>query len=185
MASKKASESVPVSAAMIAVLSAGEVSGPVATMTLSQSAGGNPATSARAIETSGCASRRAVTSSEKATRSTASAPPAGSLCLSAADMISELQRRISSCSRPTALFSQSSERNEFEQTSSARPEVECASVPRTGRISCSTTGTPASAACQAASEPARPPPMMWIVLELCILGPYGKISRRLNVPIPW
>ena len=33
-------------------------------------------------------------------------------------------------------------------------------VPRTGRISCRMTGTPASAACHAASEPARPPPMM-------------------------
>ena len=30
---------------------------------------------------------------------------------------------------------------------------------RTGRISCSTTGTPAWAICQAASDPARPPPM--------------------------
>ena len=33
---------------------------------------------------------------------------------------------------------------------------------RMGRISCSTTGTPRAAICQAASEPARPPPMMWI-----------------------
>ena len=30
---------------------------------------------------------------------------------------------------------------------------------RTGRISCRTTGTPRLAICQAASEPARPPPM--------------------------
>ena len=35
-----------------------------------------------------------------------------------------------------------------------------ASVPRTPRISCTMTVAPASAACQAASEPARPPPMM-------------------------
>jgi hypothetical protein len=31
-----------------------------------------------------------------------------------------------------------------------------------GRISCRTTGTPISAACQAASLPARPPPMTWM-----------------------
>ena len=38
----------------------------------------------------------------------------------------------------------------MEQTSSASPSVLCASVPRTGRISCSTTGTPAA-------RSARPP----------------------------
>ena len=32
----------------------------------------------------------------------------------------------------------------------------------TGRISCSTTGTPASATCQAASDPASPPPTIWM-----------------------
>ena len=41
------------------------------------------------------------------------------------------------------------------------PSVLCAAVARSGRISCSTTGTPACASCQAASEPARPPPMTW------------------------
>ncbi len=56
--------------------------------------------------------------------------------------------------------SASSERKELEQTSSARPSVLCASVPRTPRISCRTTGTPGWAICQAASEPARPPPTM-------------------------
>ena len=85
-------------------------------------------------------------------------------------MISEPASRISACSRPTALVSASSERKELEQTSSARPSVLCASVPRTGRISCSTTGTPACAACHAASEPARPPPMMWMGLLLMSAG---------------
>ena len=42
----------------------------------------------------------------------------------------EPSRRISSCSRPTALVSRSSERNELEHTSSARPSVRCASVAR-------------------------------------------------------
>ena len=48
MASKKASESSPVSARS-ASASAGEVSGPVAMMTLSHSSGGRPAISSRAI----------------------------------------------------------------------------------------------------------------------------------------
>ena len=47
-------------------------------------------------------------------------------------MMSEPARRISSCSRPTALVAASSERKELEQTSSARPSVLCASVPRIG-----------------------------------------------------
>src|SRR3546814_8081775 len=49
--------------------------------------------------------------------------PAGSLVVSPAAMTSEPRRRISSCSRPTALFSASSLRKELEQTSSARPSV--------------------------------------------------------------
>jgi len=59
------------------------------------------------------------------------------------------------------LLCASSERNEFEQTSSASPCVLWASVMRCGRISCTITGTPAWAICHAASEPARPPPMTW------------------------
>jgi hypothetical protein len=42
------------------------------------------------------------------------------------------------------------------------PSVLCASVPRTPRISCRMTGTPALAICQAASEPASPPPTTWM-----------------------
>src|SRR5262249_34505894 len=59
----------------------------------------------------------------------------------------------------TALCSLSSERKEFEQTSSARAAVLWAAVVHSGRISCSTTGTPRAAICQAASDPASPPPM--------------------------
>src|SRR6266478_5030580 len=73
-------------------------------------------------------------------------------------MISESSRRISACSKPTALLAASSERNELEQTSSARPSVRWASVIRRGRISCRITRTPVLATCQAASEPARPAP---------------------------
>ena len=150
--------------------SEGAVSGPVAMIAWSQSAGGSPATSSRAIVISGCASSLAVTAAEKPSRSTASAPPAGTWLASPDAMISEPASRISACSSPTALFSASSERKELEQTSSARLSVLCASVPRTGRISCRMTGTPASAACQAASEPARPPPTMWIGFMFMAVG---------------
>ena len=70
----------------MASASAGEVSGPVATMTLDQSAGGRPATSARSMVTRGWASRRAVISAEKGTRSMASALPAGTAWRSAVAM---------------------------------------------------------------------------------------------------
>src|SRR3981081_783132 len=73
-------------------------------------------------------------------------------------MISDPSRRISACSSPTALLAASSERNELEHTSSASPSVRCASVIRSGRISCRTTATPDLATCQAASEPASPAP---------------------------
>ena len=116
-------------------------------------------TSPRSMLTSGSASRVRVTSPAKISRSTASAEPAGTLAPSAARITSEPMVRISWCSRPTALVSTSSERRELEQTSSARPSVAWASVARTGRISCSTTRWPARAICQAASEPARPPPI--------------------------
>jgi len=158
MASKKARLSSPVSSST-ALDSAGEVRGPVDTITVSQSAGGRPATSPSTTRTFGWPRSAAVTRSEKATRSTARAPPAGTWAASPEAMISELQRRISACSRPTALCSQSSDRNELEQTSSAKPPVWCAGVGVVGRISCSTTWTPASASCQAASDPASPAPI--------------------------
>ena len=60
----------------MAAASAGEVSGPVATMTLSHSGGGS-AISSRTISISGCASSASVMAAEKPSRSTASAPPAG------------------------------------------------------------------------------------------------------------
>src|SRR5471032_707207 len=166
MASKKASDSSPVTLPM-ASASAGEVRGPVARMTLSQSSGGRPATSSRRSSTSGWASNASCTAAEKPCRSTASAPPAGSLWASAAFMISEPARRISSWITPTALLAASSERKELEHTSSARFSVRCASVPRTGRISCSVTGTPAEASCHAASLPASPPPTIWTGRKFC------------------
>ncbi len=161
MASKKASALSSVSARM-ASAKLGEVSGPVAMMTDPQSAGGRPAISPRSILISGWASMRAVTAALNGSRSMASAPPAGTAWASAMAMIRPRACRISQCRRPTAFCSSSSERKELEQTSSARPSVRCAKVATCGRISWRMTGTPASAACQAASDPARPPPMTWM-----------------------
>ena len=94
MASKKASSVSPVSA-RIASASAGEVRGPVATITDDQFWGGRPATSSRRMVTSGCASSAAVTAAEKPSRSTASAPPAGTWFASPFAMTSEPKARIS------------------------------------------------------------------------------------------
>ena len=130
-------------------------------MTLSHSAGGRPSTSLRSMVTSGCSTRALVTASEKRV-AVDSERAAGRQLLSRRRLAARAShaRRISSCRSPTALFSQSSDLNELEHTSSARPSVLWASVIRTGRISCTTTGTRGAAICQAASDPASPPPMM-------------------------
>ena len=91
MASKKARASWPVSAAM-ASASFDPVSGPVA-MIAGRS--GSVSTRSRLIAMLGWPSIAAVTSAAKASRSTASAEPAGTRCLSAARMISEPSARIS------------------------------------------------------------------------------------------
>ena len=135
------------------------VSGPVAMMTLPHSAGG-AATSSRRTSISGSVRIAAVTPAAKALRSTASADPAGTRAASASRRISEPSDRISAWISPTALWSGSSERKLFEQTSSASASLWCASVRCGPRISWRTTGTPARAHCHAASDPARPPPMM-------------------------
>ena len=69
--------------AAIASASAGEVSGPVATMALSQSSGGRPATSLARDRDQRMATIAASTASENPSRSTASAPPAGTCAASA------------------------------------------------------------------------------------------------------
>src|SRR3984885_6468630 len=161
MASKKASAPSPVKW-LIASAKAGEVRGPVATITLSQSSGGRPAISLRSRAIRGWLRSAASTACEKPSRSAASAPPSGAWCASAPGRTIEPRARISRCRIPTALVEASSDRKEFEQTSSARWGVRCAAVARIGRISCRTTGTPEFAACHEASEPASPPPMMWI-----------------------
>ena len=157
MASKKARAPAPVTSAM-AWPSAGEVSGPVAKIQWPSS--GRPVTSPATTLMRGWARRRAVMAAAKGSRSTASAPPAGRRCASAIAITRPPAARISQCSRPTAFELSSSDRNEFEQTISAKLPVRCAKVPVSGRISCRITSTPASAACQAASLPAMPAPTM-------------------------
>src|SRR5260370_35530306 len=93
-------------------------------------------------------------------------------------MIREPSRRISACSKPTALLAASSERNELEHTSSARPSVRWASVIRPGRISCRMTGAPDLATCQAASEPARPAPTIFTVSEVVLVPVMGTEVAR-------
>ena len=101
MASKKASAVSPVREHS-APASAGVVSGPVAMMTLSHSAGGSRISSRR-MSMSGSLSSATVIAAAKPSRSTASAPPAGSLWASAVCSTSEPSRRISAWRRPIAL----------------------------------------------------------------------------------
>jgi len=68
-------------------------------------------------------------------------------------MISEPSRRISACSKPTALLAASSERNEIGADEFGEAVGAMRLGHPSGRISCSTTGMPALATCQAASEP--------------------------------
>src|SRR5258707_7508397 len=98
-------------------------------------------------------------------------------------MISEPSRRISACSSPTALLAASSERKELEHTSSARPSVRWASVIRSGRISCSTTRIPDLATCQAASEPARPAPMIWMDSEVDLVLVMGETGSAFSAKV--
>ena len=75
-----------------------------------------------------------VTAAEKRSRSTANASPAGTRASVPQRMTSESSIAISAFSKPTA-FVIADERNEFEQTNSARFDVWCAAVDFTGRIS--------------------------------------------------
>src|SRR5712691_3295173 len=135
--------------------------------------------SCRWRRTSGSASTASVTRRAKRPRSTASALPAGTFTWSATRTMSESIRRISSFSRPAA-WSRELPRRLLEDTSSARSAVWWTGVPRTGRISWRSTGTPRRANCQAASHPASPPPTMvtpgGIATTIIALGPHGETA---------
>ena len=150
-------ESSPVRVAS-AALNAGDVSGPVATMTFFQSSGGRPSSSPRSIVTSGfcgkplCDFRReriAIDGECAAGRKLVliarghdQRPGAAHLLVQKADGI--------------VFPIVGAERVRADEFGKAIGFVGFG--PRSGRISCSTTGTPADAIWCAASEPARPAP---------------------------
>ena len=142
---------------MIASDNFGEVNGPVAIMHSASS--GIPWISSRRILIFGCSANARVTLQANWSLSTANAVPAGIRTSSATRMIKECNCRISSFNIPGALRG-SFDPKEFEQTISARCSVLCAAVSSLGRISYRVTLAPALAACQAASDPARPPPII-------------------------
>ena len=154
MASKKKSWSAPLKA-RIDPTRLSEVNGPEATMT---GPSGIDLTSPLTSLIRGWSWIRWVTSRGKSCRSTASAPPAGRAVASAQVNSREPIWRSSSFKRPEARSTRL-DPNEFEHTSSARSAETCAPVDTCGRISHNRTCRPSSAACQAASLPARPPPM--------------------------
>src|SRR5918995_562108 len=100
-----------------------------------------------------------VTARGKSSRATPRAPPAGTGLASAQRRITDPRRLSSSLSSPEAV-SRARFPSEFEHTSSAKCSVRWAGVSLRGRISHNSTEQPSSAACQAASLPASPAPMM-------------------------
>src|SRR5829696_4000738 len=100
-----------------------------------------------------------VTARGKSSRATPRAPPAGTGLASAQRRITDPRRLSSSLSSPEAV-SKARFPSEFEHTSSAKCSVRWAGVSLRGRISHNSTKQPSSAACQAASLPASPAPMM-------------------------
>ena len=98
-----------------------------------------------------------VTRRANARRSTARAPPAGTRVASAQAMTSDPRRRSSALSNPWAVMG-SSLFSELEQTSSARSGEVWAGDSAAGFPSTISASTPARASCQAASQPASPPP---------------------------
>jgi len=91
-------------------------------------------TSSRTTRMCGSRSIVSVTRRPKSSRSTARACPAGTEVSRAMSISRDPARRISSLRSQGAVFSLS-DLSEFEQTSSAKSEVWCAGVERTGRIS--------------------------------------------------
>jgi hypothetical protein len=92
------------------------------------------ATSSRKTSISGWSSMRAVMALANASRSTASASPAGTANSRAVGITSEPSRSISHFSCPDGVVG-SIDLNELEQTSSASQPVLWAGVLRLGRIS--------------------------------------------------
>ena len=114
----------------------------------------------------GCFSTISVTAVENTSRSTASAPPAATRAVSAASNRWLPIIFISIFKRPDAESGRSA-LSEFEQISSAKPALLWAGEYFAGFCSYSSTCTPRSASQSAASQPARPAPMIFT----CIVSP--------------
>src|SRR5688572_5011913 len=144
---------------------------------------GSSSMTRRSMRTFGCSARRAVTSRPKPTRSTASASPAGTRWRSAQAMTSDPARRSSALRSPAGAVG-SSERSEFEHTSSHRSGVRCAGDIAAGFISISVTRRPRSASCQAASEPASPAPITWTSGRRTLFHPDADRLLLAGEPFP-
>src|SRR4030095_6787136 len=132
-----------------------EVRGPVAMIVTASR--GIDGSSSRRISIFGCPLTACVTAAANSSRSTESETPLGTRWRYARRMSRESRILSSSLSSQGALPSWS-DLKELLQTISARASVLWAGVGFTGRISYSLTLKPAFAICQAASEPANPPP---------------------------
>ena len=166
MASKKAKLSLPLSLWMSSA-NASDVSGPEATIV--KPSLGMVRTSSRHNSINGSASIAAVTTALNCWRSTARAPPAGTAHCSAKGSSLQPKLRNSACNTPPAR-SGNFEPKELEQTNSAQLPLSCAAVGFCGRISYRRTLMPSAANCRAASEPAKPAPIMLTTVISCDLG---------------
>ena len=123
--------------------SASAVRGPVATNTYSSpETSGTVSYSLPITVTFGSALIFSVTYAANFSRSTASAPPAGTLDAAAASIVSEPRIRISSFKRPQAFAYTSLLLSEFEHTSSLSRGLSCAGVYFFGFMSAKVTFTP-------------------------------------------
>ena len=114
-----------------------------------------------------------VTFEEKSSLSIARAAPAGTAESKAAFIKKEPRIDISFFKSPLA-FVTSKEPRLFEQTNSARFSVLCAPVVFFGRISYKSTSIPLFASCNAASEPANPPP----ITTAFIIAPFHQMCSN-------
>jgi hypothetical protein len=166
--------------AAISAESASEVSGPVAMMTAPPREAGTRGTSPRTISMSGCPASAAVTC------------PAKTLAVDGQRGASRdaraIGRRHDERPEPPHLLLQQPD-GVVELVAAegvaahelGEPSVLCTAVGRTGRISWRRTRTPRAAACQAASLPARPPPMMVSIPTCYVLRATCCVPGRANV----
>ena len=156
---------------------ASEVSGPVATITIPSE--GSSVTSPVTTSMFGSDLIFSVIYSENSSLSTASAPPAATEVLSAASMVTEPRRRISSLSNPAADSSRIAF-SELEQTSSAKPSLFWAGVRFSGFISQSRTENPKDESLCAASHPASPAPITVILFIISSPQVFRRCSPDLS-----